>query len=123
MKKICLLSTLVLTVLLCKLSTAQDFSNKGKEFWLTYSYHVGMNGGSGTPAMTVYITSDVTTTYTVEAFGAGVISSGTVFANQVSAVGIPNSYFINGDGLFTNRAIRVTAVKPVVVYSFITRFY
>ena len=80
-----------------------------------------MNGGSGTPAMTVYISSDVTANYTVEAYGAGVIQSGTVLPNQVNAVAIPNTFFINGDGLFTNRAIRVTADKPVVVYSFITR--
>lgn len=26
---------------------AQDFSNKGKEFWIPYSYHVGMSGGVG----------------------------------------------------------------------------
>src|SRR5687767_8028356 len=121
MKKICFLSTLVLSVLLGLPSAAQDFSNKGKEFWITYSYHVGMNGGSGTPAMTVYISSDVTANYTVEAYGAGVIQSGTVLPNQVNAVAIPNTFFINGDGLFTNRAIRVTADKPVVVYSFITR--
>jgi hypothetical protein len=24
---------------------SQDFSNKGKEFWISYSYHVGMSGG------------------------------------------------------------------------------
>ncbi|MFN4836179.1 MAG: hypothetical protein ACK5GS_00920, partial [Bacteroidota bacterium] len=41
---------------------AQDFSNKGKEFWIPYSYHVGMSGGVGSNvAMTLYITSDVTT--------------------------------------------------------------
>ena len=38
-------------------AAAQDFSNKGKEFWLAYSYHVGMVN-SGAPQMTLYITSD-----------------------------------------------------------------
>ncbi len=120
MRKYCLLSTLVLTLLMGTFSVAQDFSNKGKEFWVSYSYHVGMNG-NGTPSMTLYISSDVTTTYKVEAFGAALIQTGTVFANQVAVVGIPNTYFINDDGLFNNRAILVTAEKPVVLYSFITR--
>ncbi|WP_462254539.1 PKD domain-containing protein [Ferruginibacter sp.] len=99
---------------------SQDFSNKGKDFWLAYSYHVGMTGG-GAPIMTLYITSDVNTTYTVEIFGGAVIQTGPILANQVLPVVIPNAYFVNGDGVFTNRAIHVTALKPIVVYSYITR--
>src|SRR5688572_14271243 len=99
---------------------AQDFSNKGKEFWLAYSYHVGMVN-SGEPVMTLYITSDVNTAYSVEIFGTAVIQTGTITAGQVMSVNIPNSYFINNEGKFTNKAIRVTADKPVVVYSYITR--
>ncbi len=120
MRKLYFLSTLVLTLLSGITANAQDFSNKGKEFWLAYSYHVGMVNG-GTPAMTLYITTDVTTTYTVEIYGVAVLSSGTILANQVIPVSIPNAYFISTDGLTTNRTVRVTAVKPVVVYSFITR--
>jgi hypothetical protein len=53
---------------------SQDFSNKGKEFWIPYSYHVGMGGGVGSNvAMTLYITSDVTTTYEVEIFGVATL--------------------------------------------------
>jgi gliding motility-associated-like protein len=99
----------------------QDFSNKGKEFWLAYSYHVGMVNAGGAPSMTLYITSDVATTYNVEIFGGAVIQAGTIAANQVIVVVIPNTYFANGDGIFANRAIHVTALKPIVVYSFITR--
>ena len=64
-------------------ATAQDFSNKGKEFWLAYSYHVGMVN-SGAPQMTLYITSDVNTSYTVEIFGGGVIQTGNITAGQVN---------------------------------------
>ncbi len=99
---------------------AQDFSNKGKEFWIPYSYHQQMIGGGNGVAMTIYITADVNTTYTVEAFGAAVIASGSINAGQVIPVIIPNTYFLNADGLFAKKAIRVTAAKPVVVYSFIT---
>jgi gliding motility-associated-like protein len=100
---------------------AQDFSNKGTEFWLAYSYHVGMVNTGGAPAMTIYITSDVATSYTVEIYGGAVIQTGNITANQVIPVVIPNTYFVNADGLFTGRAIHVTALKPIVVYSFITR--
>lgn len=121
MRKLLRLSTLLLLASLWGgISFSQDFSNKGKDFWLAYSYHVGMNTG-GSPVMTLYISSDVTTTYSVDIFGVTTLQAGTILANQVIAVQIPSSYFIYGDGLFTNRAIRVTAQKPVVVYSFITR--
>jgi len=99
---------------------AQDFSNKGKEFWLSYSYHVGMGGG-GAPTMTLYLTSDVTTNYKVEIFGGPAIQSGSITGGQVVSLNIPNLYFIDNEGLFKNKAIRVTGDKPLVVYSYITR--
>ncbi len=109
-----------ITLFVLKVASAQDFSNKGKEFWLAYSYHVGMVTGSN-PTMTLSITSDVTTTYVVEIFGGATIATGTVAANTISYITVPNSYFVDDDGLFNGRAIHVTAAKPVVVYSFITR--
>ncbi|MBA2747120.1 MAG: IgGFc-binding protein, partial [Flavisolibacter sp.] len=103
-------------------SFAQDFSNKGKEFWLAYSYHVGMSGGANNaPTMTLYLTSDVNTTYTVEIFGVTTVATGNILANQVVNLNIPTNYFINNEGLFTDRAIRVTSAAPIVVYSYITR--
>lgn len=102
--------------------SAQDFSNKGKEFWLSYSYHVSMvNAGGGPPQMTIYITSDENTSYTVEVYGGTTLQSGSITAGQVVTVLIPNSYFINDEGKFLNRTIRVLADKPSVVYSYITR--
>ncbi|MBK8952864.1 MAG: hypothetical protein IPM85_11860 [Chitinophagaceae bacterium] len=121
MRRLFTIGILLLAISVGMKTYGQDFSNKGKEFWLAYSYHVGMSGGSGSPAMTLYLTSDVTTTYSVDIFGVTTVQSGTINANQVISVPIPNTYFINGDGLFTGRAIRVSAVKPIVVYSFITR--
>ena len=103
---------------------AQDFSNRGREFWVAYSYHVGMLNPGGAPAMTLYLTSPVATTYTVEAFGAAgpPISTGNINANQVVSVIIPNTYFIDVNGLApAGRAIRVTAADPIAMYSFITR--
>ncbi|GAA4331190.1 PKD domain-containing protein [Flaviaesturariibacter amylovorans] len=122
MKK--LIAFLLLTgIFLAPRSThAQDFSNKGKEFWLAYSYHVGMAGGAGNqPVMTLYLTADETTTYTVEIFGVTTVATGTITAGQVASVSISTAYAINDEGAFSNRAIRVTSAKPIVMYSYITR--
>src|SRR4029079_18783133 len=108
MRKLCMVSTAVLTLLLYGVvSHAQDLSNKGREFWLAYSFHVGMVNGGGSPVMTLYITSDVTTTYTVDNFGVAPMTTCTIAAGQVVAVDVPTSCFINNEGLFTNKAIRV----------------
>src|SRR5258705_9484659 len=90
-------------------SHAQDFTNKGKEFWLAYCYHVGMVDGQGDPIMTLYLTSDVNTNYTVEIYGVATVSSGAVTAGQVVSVNIPTTYFLNNEGLFTNKAVHVTS--------------
>ena len=89
---------LALLVFLSKPGLSQDFSNKGKEFWIPYSYHVGMmNPTPSQPVvMTLYITSDLTTNYTVEVFGGAPIQSGVINAGQVIPVVIPNTNFLNG---------------------------
>jgi gliding motility-associated-like protein len=114
----------LLTGVLCcavpALLFSQDFSNKGKEFWISYSYHVGMSGG-GNPEMTLYITSDVNTNYSVEIYGVSTLQSGTITAGQVVTAIIPTSCFINNEGLFTGRTIRVVTDKNSVVYAYITR--
>ena len=115
------LTLLVTAVLTCLCVSAQDFSNKGKEFWLAYCYHVGMVNGGSAPTMTLYLTSDVATTYDVEIYGGTNLQSGAIAPGQVVSVDIPSNYFINDEGIFANKAIRVTAANPIVVYSYITR--
>ncbi|MBL7701773.1 MAG: gliding motility-associated C-terminal domain-containing protein [Ferruginibacter sp.] len=123
MRKIIPVVFLVCTVLT---SFAQNFSNKGKDFWITSGWHYAMGTGSP-PVMTLSLTSDVNTTYSIEAYGVGVIATGSITANQVTNVDIPSTYFTytppsgGGDGLFNGKAIHVTAVKPIVVYSFTTQ--
>lgn len=124
MKLLRLLLTGILCLAVPFILFSQDFSNRGKEFWIPYSYHVGMINPTSptTPlTMTLYITSDVNTNYTVEAFGVATIQTGSIIGGQVVTVNIPNSYFINGEGKFTGRAIRVITDKNSVVYSYITR--
>jgi hypothetical protein len=118
-----LFKKLLIGVLCCAVPAlifSQDFSNKGKEFWISYSYHVGMSGG-GNPVMTLYITSDVNTSYSVEIYGVSTLQSGTITAGQVVTAIVPISCFINNEGLFTGRTIRVLTDKNSVVYAYITR--
>src|SRR5678815_1856540 len=101
---------------------SQDFSNKGKEFWIPYSYHVGMSQGPANyPTMTLYITSDLTTNFSVEIYGVTTLQTGTITAGQVVAVVVPTSYILNSGGLFTGKTIRVLTDKNSVVYAYITR--
>jgi gliding motility-associated-like protein len=121
MKKFLPLSFL-LSVLVLAFSinlTAQNFSNKGKDFWVGYGNHVRMfGGGGGAESMQIYLTSDVNTT------GSIIFTSGTptipftVTANQITVVQIPRSEFLNDEGLYS-RGIHITALSPIVAYGFI----
>ncbi len=104
---------------------AQDYSNKGKDFWLTYPAHVDVQGS----VMGIYITSDVNTTGQINA--AGTIINFSVNANQVTKKFLGNSGGMDGsntqvylnmsDGIKAGAAIHITSERPVVVYAHIIR--
>src|SRR5215213_6464670 len=96
---------------------SQDFSNKGKEFWLGYGNHVRMYQGN-TQQMVLYITSDVATTGTVEIPRLSWSTPFAVGANQITTINIPQTAVLNSEGLF-NSGIHVVAQRPVVVYGHI----
>lgn len=71
---------------------AQDFSNKGKDFWVGYGSHVSMYNSSGTPItsggtynMVLYFTSDHDATVTVTIPSLGYVKTYPVIANSVTA--------------------------------------
>ncbi|MEO6314113.1 MAG: PKD domain-containing protein [Chitinophagaceae bacterium] len=107
----------MLLLLLCLLTHAQDFSNKGKEFWLGYGNHQEMYN-SNKQGMTVYITSDVNTSATVEIAGVGFSRTVGITAFQITTVEIPNTAILNTEGK-SKLGIHVTADKDVVVYAHI----
>lgn len=124
MKKISLLFCvfLLLGQLLVK---GQDFSNKGKDFWLGYGYHVSMTGSStgGSQDMVLYFTSDKNATVTVEMPLIGYSQTYTVLANQVTTSSpLPKSGAqdarINTYGIF-DRGIHITSDVPIVAYAHI----
>lgn len=121
---------LLFTLLICSASAlyAQEFSNKGKEFWIAYPSHVDGSTGAMSSVMGLYITSDVNTSGVVQ-IGSGTTINFTVTANQITklflgsvgAVDGPNApvYLDMVDGVKTNAAVKITSLQPVVVYSHI----
>lgn len=108
-------------------ASAQDFSNKGKEFYITFPAHV-----DGTQAvMGIYITSDVAASGEVTVGTGGSVISFNIAANSVRAVFLgstassdaPNGavYQDQLDGIKPGSSIKVTSNQPVVVYSHIIR--
>lgn len=100
---------------------AQDFSNKGKDFWVIYTGHID----GTTSRMALYITSDQNATGTVSVAGNSIAFA--VTANQVTTVRLtststpPNSVAYNGQttGIGSNKGIHIVSDHPVVVYSHI----
>ncbi|HEU4607792.1 MAG TPA: IgGFc-binding protein, partial [Chitinophagaceae bacterium] len=75
----------------------------------------------GSPTMTLYITCDQATTYSVEIYGGALVQSGSIAAGQVVTAIVPATYFINDEGTFTKKTIHITSARAVVVYAYITR--
>ncbi len=116
---------LLFGLLACHFTQAQDFSNKGKDFWLTFPAHADV----GTAVMGIYITSDVAASGQVVA-GANTISF-SITPNTVKRIFLgpgagndaPNAavYMSQDDGIKTGAGIHVTSDKPVVVYGHIIK--
>lgn len=104
---------------------AQDFSNKGTDFWLGYGYHVRYVTGNPTNGqqMVLYFATDVPTNVRVEIPGVGWVRNYSIPANTVfTSDPLPKSGAqdarLTSEGLF-NTGIHVTSDKPVVAYAHI----
>jgi gliding motility-associated-like protein len=112
-----LVAFLVLLCLTISQIRSQDFSNRGKEFWLGYGNHQDMYSGNR-QGMDVYITADEATTALVEIPGTGFSQTVNITPNQVTPVTIPQDAILDMEGR-SNRGIHVVAERPVVVYAHI----
>jgi gliding motility-associated-like protein len=112
---------------------SQDFSNKGKDFWLGYGYHVrfvttGSSGGVNGQDMVLYFaTENVPNTFTnikIEIPALGYVQNiNNVPAGTIAtSASIPKSGSqdarLTAEGLF-NTGIHVTSSRPVVAYAHI----
>jgi len=102
---------------------AQNYSNKGTDFWITYPVHIdGL-----TSIMGLYITSDKNATGTITVNGVSVPFTVTAnaitekFIGSTAAADASNSYvyLTQTDGIKTGAAIHVVSDNPVVVYAHI----
>jgi gliding motility-associated-like protein len=92
-------------------------SNKGTEFWTAYMDHNAGITGNGASSMVLYITSDVSTTGSVDIAGVQ-LQTFSVTANAVTFIPIPASAFLSTQGKYSS-GIHVTSVKPIAVYAHI----
>lgn len=93
---------------------AQEKSNKGTDFWLGFMAHIeGTNAG-----MSLYITSDSSTTGTVTVPGQSWSTTFSVTANNLTVVTIPsNVAYVNCSDCKQSKAVHVTSQKKVIVYA------
>ena len=121
---------LVVFVLALPAIYGQDFSNKGKDFWLGYGYHSSMlnaQGGlistGGSQQMVLYFTSDKNANVTVSVPALNYTQNYTVLKNQVT---VSNTLPKTGnqdcriaDTGYFNSGIHVTSDEPIVAYAHI----
>ena len=111
-------------------SIAQDFSNKGKDFWLGYGYHVRFVTGSpvnGQQLVLYFATENVANTVTnikieIPALGYvqtinNVAPGSIVTSNPIPKTGSQDARLV-GEGLY-NSGIHVTSDRSVVAYAHI----
>ena len=120
MRKIILLSV---AILFSFTAFSQDFSNKGKEFWLCFPNHIPSGNTPNTPVgqMTIWITSDQASSGTVTITnGSFPAIPFTVAANGIVPISIPHNlaHIFNAEsGLIIQKSIKikVDAGQPAVV--------
>jgi hypothetical protein len=125
MRKLLFPFALVVTMLAALCSKAQDFSNKGKDFWVAYGYHSVMNAGNG-QEMVLYFATEAVTTVTVTIPGLGYtqtypnIPANTVFtSNPIPKTGVIDARLRLESTTPENKGIHITSDKPIVAYSHI----
>ncbi|RYF88981.1 MAG: hypothetical protein EOO03_07105, partial [Chitinophagaceae bacterium] len=104
---------------------SQDFSNKGKDFWVGYGYHQIMRGNNA-QQMVLYFATDQVTTVTVSIPGLGYsqtytnIPANTVFtSNPLPKAGAQDARLMTETAGGQNKGIHIVSDKPIVAYAHI----
>ncbi len=102
---------------------AQNFSNKGKDFWVAYGYHQVMTTGNSQD-MVLYFATDQLTTVTVSIPGLGYtqtypnIPANTIFTTPVlPKAGLTDARLLT-EGL-SSKGIHIVSTKSIVAYAHI----
>lgn len=105
---------------------AQDFSNKGTDFWVGYGLHCRMfqNNSGGTQEMVLYFATEAITNVTVSIPALGYsqtysnIPANTIFTTSpLPKIGTQDSRLMT-EGV-SNKGIHVTSDRPIVAYAHI----
>ena len=123
MRKILLLAVVFATSFA---AFGQDFSNKGKDFWVAYGYHQVMNAGGGGgngQNMVLYFAADVASVVTVSIPGLAYtqtynVAANTIFTTPIIPKGPGIDARLNTNGLF-DKGIHITSDFPIVAYAHI----
>lgn len=112
-------------------SFSQDFSNKGKDFWVGYGSHCDMYNANGTmnttgggQEMVLYFATDALTTVTVSIPTIGYsqtysnIAANTVFETPPIPKSGASDARLGTEGIF-NKGIHITSTQPIVAYAHI----
>ncbi|RAJ77441.1 gliding motility-associated-like protein [Chitinophaga dinghuensis] len=115
-------------------STAQNRSNRGKEFWVGYGLHQFMEPGqANNQEMVLYLSAETAATVTVS-YGPTYSKTYNIPANTVIATDLiqkagtndarlysppPGFGGTGGEGVFTNKAIHIVSNVPIVAYAHI----
>ncbi|HMC99868.1 MAG TPA: hypothetical protein VKH37_06940, partial [Ferruginibacter sp.] len=132
---------LLLAITACGSVFSQDFSNKGKDFWVGYGYHTSMSNGNGNtnPAnlcaangggsqeMVLYFATDQVTHITIEipGFPLTVQNITTPAGNNVTtSVVMPKTVAQGGDARLcseglSSKGIHITSDRAMVAYAHI----
>src|ERR1044071_8683690 len=126
MRKSHLLLSPIIFLMASLMCHAQDFSNKGKDFWVGYGLHCRMlqPSGTNTQDMVLYFATDQVTNVTVSVPGTGYtqtypnIPANTIFTtNAIPKTGSQDARLIS-EGIL-NKGIHIEADKPIVAYAHI----
>lgn len=93
-------------------------TNKGTEFYTAYMANIRGVVGTNTCQMSLYLTSDVSTSGSITVADGSYSQGFNVTANQVTVVDMPQSAFLQTEGQYL-KGIHITAADPIVVYAHI----
>ena len=125
-KKLLLLAAVISSVTVF----SQDFSNKGKDFWVGYGSHCDMYSANGTmnatggaQDMVLYFATEAVTTVTVSIPGLGYIQTySNLKADTIYEVLIPKTGTYDarlGTEGISSKGIHISSDKPIVAYAHI----
>jgi gliding motility-associated-like protein len=120
------LTALIALFIIAVPAAAQDFSNKGKDFWVGYGWHARMNTGSsgGTQDMVLYFATEAVTNVTVEIPVLGYSKTySNIPANAIFTTSpLPKSGGYDArltDEGISKKGIHITSDQPIVAYAHI----